>query len=200
MNARAAFLIIALLSTGPAFAQGPASAQIKGQLRLPEFSGLTDKASESVNVTLGPELLGMASRFLSSANPEEAAAKKLVASLTGIYVRNYTFDTDYAYPKADIDGVRRQLSAPGWTRMVETRSRKENTDVDVYVLLDHGRAQGLAVIASEPREFTIVNIVGNIDLEQLHDLQQLGVPDLELETTKKPVPTKPAPAKPAEKK
>ena len=77
--------------------------------------------------------------------------------------------------------------------MVETRSRKENTDVDVYMLIENGRAQGLAVIASEPREFTIVNIVGNIDLEQLHDLQKLGVPDLELEMVRKPA-AKPAPA------
>jgi len=190
MNARIAIVFIALLSTGPAFAQGAVS---KGQLRLPEFAGLSEKASESVNVTFGPEVLGMAVRFLGT-DPEATAAKKLVTSLTGIYVRNYTFDKDYAYPKSDIDGVRRQLSAPGWTRMVETRSRKENTDVDVYMLIENGRAQGLAIIASEPREFTIVNIVGNIDLEQLHDLQKLGVPDLELETAKKPEPAKAAAA------
>jgi len=195
MNARAAFLVTALLALGPAFAQSPVAAQNKGLLRLPTFAGLTEKASESVNVTFGPELLGMACRFLSTDDPEAAAAKKLCTSLTGIYVRNYTFDTDYAYPKSDIDGVRRQLSAPGWTPMVEARSRKENTDVDVYVLIDNGRAQGMAIIASEPREFTIVNIVGNIDLEQLHDLQKLGVPDLEIETTKKPVAAKPAAGK-----
>jgi hypothetical protein len=195
MIARAALLIFALMS-------GPLFAQSKGQLVLPDLPGLTEKASESVNVNLGPELLGMAARFLSSEDPEEAAAKKLVSSLTGIYVRNYSFETDYAYPKADIERVRRQLAAPGWNRMVETHSRRENTDVDVYVLIENGRAQGLAVIASEPREFTIVNIVGSIDLEQLHDLQKLGVPDLQLETGKpstphKPVPAKPAPAKPA---
>jgi hypothetical protein len=189
MNARIAIVFIALLSAGPAFAQGGAS---RGQLQLPEFAGLAEKASESVNVTFGPEVLGMAARFLGS-DPEAMAAKKLASSLTGIYVRNYTFDKDYAYPKSDIDGVRRQLRAPGWTRMVETRSAKENTDVDVYMLIENGRAQGLAIIASEPREFTIVNIVGNIDLEQLHDLQKLGVPDLELETAKKPA-AKPAAA------
>jgi hypothetical protein len=190
MNARIAILFAALLVAGPLFAQGAVS---KGQLRLPEFAGLSEKASESVNVTFGPEILGMAARFLGS-DPESMAAKKLVTSLTGIYVRNYTFDKDYAYPVSDIEGVRRQLSAPGWTRMVETRSKKENTDVDVYMLIENGRAQGLAIIASEPREFTIVNIVGNIDLEQLHDLQKLGVPDLELETGRKPPPPKPAPA------
>ena len=38
---------------------------------------------------------------------------------------------------------------------------------------------GLAVLAIEPKEFTIVNIVGAIDLERLHRLEgQLGVPKL----------------------
>jgi hypothetical protein len=58
------------------------------------------------------------------------------------------------------------------------------------VLIDDDKARGLAIIASEPREFTIVNIVGAIDLEDLHDLEgKFGVPDLEIETA----PKKPAP-------
>jgi hypothetical protein len=186
MNARIGFVIAALLLACPAGA-GP-----KGQLQIPEFSALADKASETVTVTLDSNLLGMAARFLSNEDPEQAKAKKLVSSLTGIYVRHYTFEADYAYPKGDIDGVRKQLNAPGWSRIVEATSKKENTHVDVFVLIDGEKAQGLAIIASEPREFTIVNIVGNIDLEQLHDLEgNFGVPDLEIDTGKKP----PAPEK-----
>ena len=83
----------------------------------------------------------------------------------------------------------RQLNAPGWSRIVEARSKKDSTNVDVFVLIDGEKAQGLAIIASEAREFTIVNIVGNIDLEQLHDLEgNFGVPNLEIETGKKPAP------------
>jgi len=166
----------------------------KGQITLPEFAQLADKASESVTVTLDPQLLGLACRFLDSSDPQQAEAQKLCTSLTGIYVRKYTFDTDYAYPKSDIDGVRKQLSGPGWSRLVEARSKKDQTDVDVYVLIDGGKARSLAIIASEPREFAIVNIVGSIDLEQLHALEgNFGVPELELETGKKPTAEK-APA------
>jgi len=187
MNARVLICLAAVFLAGPVFAQS------KGQLRLPEFATLADKASETVTVTLDANLLGMAARFLSNEDPEQAKAKKLVSSLTGIYVRHYTFDSDYAYPKGDIDGVRRQLSAPGWSRIVEARSKKENTNVDVFVLIDGEKAQGLAIIASEPREFTIVNIVGNIDLEQLHDLEgNFGVPALGIETGKK-APTEKTP-------
>src|SRR3982751_4679178 len=108
MNARIVFTLAALLVAGTACAQS------KGRLNLPEFSGLADKASETVTVTLDSNLLGVAARFLSSDDPEQAKAKKLVSSLTGIYVQHFTFDTDYAYPKGDVDSVRRQLNAPGW--------------------------------------------------------------------------------------
>lgn len=181
MNARIVLCLATVLLTGPALAQ------TKGQLRLPEMAGLANKASESVTVTLDSQLLGLGCRFLNAAEPDEAAAKKVCTSLTGIYVRKFSFDSDYAYPKADIDGIRRQLSAPGWSRIVEARSRKEQTDVDVYLLIEGDKARGLAVIASEPREFAIVNIVGSIDLEQLHDLEgQFGVPELQIESGKKP--------------
>ena len=200
MNARAAFCLIAVLFAGPVLAQNKPGLE-KGQLSLPEFSALNKKASESVNVTFGPELLGMAARFLSSDDPDEAAAKKLVASLTGIYVRNYKFETDYAYPKADIEGVRRQLESPGWSRMVETHNKKENTDVDVFVLIEGGKSRGLAIIASEPREFTIVNIVGSIELDQLHDLEgRFGVPKLDIEAGKPAPAPVPAPAPGVKKK
>jgi len=182
MNARIALCLTALLIAAPALAQQPP----KGLLRIPEFAALADKASESVNVTLDSALLGMGCRFLDASDPEEASAKKLCNSLSGIYVRSYTFDSDFAYPKADVDGVRRQLSGPGWSRMVQAHSKRENTDVDVFMLLDNGKAMGLAIIASEPREFTIVNIVGTIDLEQLHELEgKFGVPALGIEASKK---------------
>jgi hypothetical protein len=160
----------------------PAWSAPKAQLQLPDFEALSAKASESVNITLGPELLGLAVRFLDDRNPADASAKKAVASLRGIYVRSFTFDSDFAYPKSEVDALRRQLSAPGWNRIVGTFSRKADTNVDIYLLTDNGRAMGLALIASEPRQFTIVNIVGDIDLEQLHDIQgRFGVPELDIE-------------------
>jgi len=203
MNARIALRLAApcLMALGLA---SPALAQTKGQLRLPEFAALADKASEMVTVTMDPKLLGIACRFLNSEDPEQASAKQICTSLTGIYVRKYTFDTDYAYPKSDIDGVRKQLSAPGWSQIVGAISKKEQTVVDVYLLIDGDQVKSLAIIASEPREFAIVNIVGSIDLEKLHELEgNFGVPNLEIETGKKPAATvkapKPAPA-PAPKK
>ena len=188
--AAAIALGLGLAATRPALAQAKPSAAarpapLRGQLLLPEFAALADHASEVVNVTLDQRLLGMGCKFLSTEDPEQAKVKKVCTGLHGIFVRHFTFDGDFAYPKADIDKVRRQLSAPGWSQMVNVRSKKEKTDVDVYVLIEGEQAQGLSIIASQPREFTIVNIVGSIDLEQLHDLSNFGVPDLEIEADKK---------------
>jgi hypothetical protein len=190
----AAAMLLAALAPA-ALAQSPPPA--KGLLRLPEFATLADKASESVNVTLDANLLGLACRFLNAAEPEQAEAMKLCTSLRGVFVRSFKFEKDFGYPKADVEGVRRQLSAPGWSRIVEARSNKEQTDVDVFILIERDKAMGLAIIASEPREFTIVNIVGNIDLADLHSLEgKFGVPDLGIEMgkTATPAPT-PAPKK-----
>jgi hypothetical protein len=69
--------------------------------------------------------------------------------------------------------------------LVQTRSRKTRSDVDIYVMLDGKQAIGLALIASEPREFTIVNIIGAIDLDKLHKLEgQFGVPKLDPDAEK----------------
>jgi hypothetical protein len=158
------------------------------RLTLPEFSALNQKASGSVVITLDSAMLGMAARFLDGKDPQDAATKEILGGLKGIYVRSYTFDKDFAYGSADLDAVRRQLSAPGWNRLVETRSQKTHADVDIYIMVEGNQAIGLALIASEPRQFTIVNIVGAIDLDKLHKLEgQFGVPKLDIDPTKPPV-------------
>ncbi len=164
------------------------------RLALPDFSTLSKRASESVTITLDPSLLSLAARFLDSNDPAEAQTIEVIKGLQGIYIRSFTFDADDAYRASDIDSIRSQLSAPGWNRLVETRSRKTHANVDIYIMLEKNQAIGLAVIASEPRQFTIVNIVGAIDLDKLHKLEgQLGVPKLDIDSPKPDSPN-PLPA------
>jgi len=57
-------------------------------------------------------------------------------------------------------------------------------------MVANNQATGLALIASEPRQFTIVNIVGAIDLDKLHKLEgQFGVPKLDIDAPKAPTPS-----------
>ncbi|HEX3912667.1 MAG TPA: DUF4252 domain-containing protein [Steroidobacteraceae bacterium] len=156
------------------------------RLTFPSFAAVAQKASDSVNITLDPAMLALAAKFLGN-DPEDAAAKDVLKGLQGIYIRSYTFDKDSAYQQADIDGVRSQLASPGWNRMMETRSRKNRADVDIYIMVDHNQAIGLALIASEPRQFTIVNIIGAIDLEKLHKLEgQFGIPKIDADQSNPP--------------
>ena len=162
-----------------------ASAAPLAPLKLPDFDSLTGKATQSVNITLDSNLLGLAASFLDSGKPDDAAVKELVAGLQGVYVRSFTFDKDFAYSMADVDLVRKQLAAPGWQRLVGVRSGKEKANVDIYISVDAGRANGLAIISSEPRQLTIVNIVGSIDLQKLHKLEgKFGIPKLQLDESK----------------
>ena len=157
------------------------------RLVLPDFAALAQKATQAVTITLDPGLLSLAARFLNGSDPQDAATREIIKGLQGIYVRSYTFDRDSAYRQEDIDAVRKQLAAPGWNRLVETHSKRTQANVDIYIMLDNNQAIGLAVIASEARQFTIVNIVGAIDLEKLHKLEgQFGVPKLDIDAPKAP--------------
>jgi hypothetical protein len=176
--------ILVLIALASVFSQPVHAAD--GLLKLPAFAGLEEKANESVTITLDAALLGLAGRFLNAEEPDDAAVKEVIQGLTGIYVRSFTFDSDFVYQKSDVDMVRRQLSTPGWQRLVEVRSRKQGSDVDVYMAMEGDKVRGLAIIASEPRELTIVNIVGSVDLQKLHRLEgRFGVPKLQIEEDKK---------------
>jgi hypothetical protein len=155
-------------------------------LKLPSFDSLEKKSSNVVIITLDEKLLGVATRFLDPNSIEDAAVKQIVSGLHGVYVRNFQFDHDFEYPKSDVEIVRKQLSSPGWQQLVKIRSRKDQTNVDVYLMTDGNKANGLAIISSQPREFTIINIVGSIDLDKLHRLEgKFGIPKMELEQPSK---------------
>src|ERR1035441_8860389 len=84
----------------------------------PAFDKLEAKAKEHVEVTLDSNMLQFAGKFLSGQDADQAKAKKIVAGLKGITVRNYTFAKEGEYTAADLDAFREQLKAPGWSRIV----------------------------------------------------------------------------------
>jgi hypothetical protein len=147
------------------------------RLKLPDFSSLAGKAIESVNITLSPWMLHLAGAFIDEKDPDAAATKHLLAGIKSIQVRSYQFATDFAYSSADIESVRKQLSAPGWSQLMQVHHRDKSEDVDVYILVENNLTKGFALISSEPRQFTIVNIVGSLNIDDLPKLQgQLHLP------------------------
>jgi hypothetical protein len=97
-----------------------------------------------------------------------------------VKVRSYKFDADDVYSKADVDAARGQLKGPEWNALVQVHKRDAQEDVDVYVCVqEDGKTCGLAVIATQPREFTVVSIAGSIDIDRLSQLEgEFGIPKL----------------------
>ena len=149
----------------------PAAAQ---RLNL-DFPELEERADEVVDVTLDSDMLRIAAKFLSGHNADEKAIRDMVRGLTGIYVRSYSFDKSGEYDRSLIDRVKRQLG-PTWKPLVQVRSKtKENAYI--YADMRGDKVTGLVIISAEPREFTVVNIVGPIDIERLADLEgEFGIP------------------------
>ena len=149
------------------------------KLKLPDFKSLAGKATESVNISLSPWLLRMAGAFVDEKDADSAATKHLLSGIKSIEIRSYQFASDFEYSPSDIDGVKRQLAGPGWNQLMQVHHREKNEDVNIYLLVENNVTKGFALIASEPREFTIINIVGSIAVEDLPKLEShLHLPKL----------------------
>ena len=163
-------------------ARAQATPAVSGRLQLDSLERLASKASETVNIEVDGFLIKFASAALSDEDPEEKNVKEILAGLKGVYVKSYEFKTEGQFSEADIAPVREQLRAPAWKRLVDLKSRGvEIEDAEVYVATDGDRVEGMAIIAVEPKEITVVNIVGSIDMDKLKKLEgNLGVPRIHI--------------------
>lgn len=175
MRSRLTVLACALLAL-PALA----AAADPGRLQLPDFPGLGKRAAQSVVISLDSSLLHQASGFISErGGANSAEVNDLLKGIRGIYVRSFSFDEPGEYSKADLEPVQAQLRAPGWQPVVSTHDLKQGKNLEIYVRRSGNRTDGLAIIAADPRQLTIVNIVGPVDLARLARLQgQFGIPSV----------------------
>jgi hypothetical protein len=155
----------------------PTAASAQGTRLNLDFPDLAAKASETTDVTLDGPMLRLAGRFLNSNDADERSAKEMISGLSGIYVRSYEFDHEGEYDKSQADRIRQQLG-PSWKKIVKVTSRTKE-DVDIYADTRGDAITGLLIISAEPKEFTVVNIVGPVDLEKLAGLEgQFGIPHI----------------------
>ena len=179
MNIRIPLLAL-LLVLAPALV---ARAQTS-RIQMGGLEHLTAKASQTIDVNIDERLMRLAAKVLDDKDEGERQVKKLVEGLKGIYVRSFEFETDGQYVAADVETIRTQLRAPGWTRLVNVTSKKEGI-LEVYLLFNGDQVGGLAVLHTDDRELTVVNIVGPVDVDKLAKLEgQLGIPELGIESPK----------------
>jgi hypothetical protein len=149
------------------------------------FDKLAARASDTVDVNLDGSLLRFATKFLSDDDKDEAKVKKLVSGLKGIYVKSFEFKKPGEYTAADVDSFRALLHSPDWQRIVGVHSNEDGENVEVYIKNEGKGIGGLAIIASEPKQLTLVNIVGAIDLDSLSELGgHFGIPDVDVDKKK----------------
>ena len=135
---------------------------------------LAAKASNVTEVTLGKNMLAFAAKFMNGKNGDDEATRKLIDGLDGIYVREYEFEKEGEYTSVDVDKLRAYFETNEWSPMVKERERKNSETTDVMVKLVNGEPHGLFVLEAEPKELTIVLILGPVRMEDLGKLKGLG--------------------------
>lgn len=173
----------------------PLWAQSGAQLDMNLYE-LEGKADQVVSVNLEGESLDQGRKLLAIQKGVGKSVKELVKGVKGIYVRKFWFGKKEAYDDQDVDPIRDQLKQPGWAPMIDVRVRPKD-DVAVYSYTENQEMAGVTVLSSDPQEVTVINIVGQVDLEALAELgRQMGIPAMKLATTELPTEkTLPAPEK-----
>jgi hypothetical protein len=180
-------ILVILLCVLPLAAQGP-------KLTF-NLDHLASKAAEKVTITLDGSLLQLGAKFLDNGDPDSAKVKSLVQGLSGLYLRSFEFDKENAFSSKDYEDIQKQLEAPGWSCIVSVRNKRDGENADICLFQKDGKIGGLALVAVEPKQLTVINIIGTIQPEQLKDLKSLGIPEIpalekELDSKKKSAPKK----------
>ena len=124
------------------------------------LDALAAKAKDKAEITLEGPLLVQALQMA----PEKV--RGAVANVTRVAVRHYEFAQTGQYSDTDLDAVRKQVS--NWPRILSVKEEKQN--VEIYMLSQDGKPAGFLLIAAEPKQLTVVHVVGSIDLASLGEV------------------------------
>ena len=153
------------------------------RLRFEKLNGLETRARDVVEVNIDGKLLDLAKRVMVKVNDQDAKkVGQAISGLKGIYVRVYNFENENEYNVADVEEIRSQLNAPGWAKLANVRSKKNNQKVDVYTMFAGDVMSGVAVVVSESKSIAVVNVIGPIDIDLLAEMSgKLNIPKIDIE-------------------
>jgi hypothetical protein len=157
------------------------TAMVRAQDKMPEASAiekdLAAHASDVTEVTLSKQMLSFAAQFMDKDDKDDVQTRKLIEGLDGIYVRDYTFEKEGEITPEMVEKLRAHYATGEWTPMVHERETKNHETSDVMMKMVNGEPRGIFVLTAEPKELTIVLILGPIrmeDLGKLHGIHGLG--------------------------
>ena len=127
-----------------------------------------------IEVNLSGKLIAL----VAKAAKQEPKVAKLIKMLTGVYVRGY--DSDAASFDAMLRHYEDKLKKEKWEVIAKVKEKDET--VQVCMLINQDTIRGIFVMAAEPTQTILVNIVGQIDPERIGELLEslggLGLPQL----------------------
>lgn len=130
-------------------------------------------ATESTNITLEGDTLKLATSFLGD-------DKGPLRNLTGVYVRSFEYAKPGQYKDADLAPLRAYIKTLQWTKIVDVKEATETSEIYLHPL-PNNQLGGLAIVAAEPKEVTVVFIAGVLNMSDLGKLSgNLGIPNIEL--------------------
>ena len=174
MRNRISFLMHGLAIGAVALAASAIAQTSALPLPPPVEKELAARASNVTEVTLGKGMLAFASKFLDGKDKDDQATRRLIEGLDGIYVREYEFDKEGQFSMEEIDKLRQFFETSEWSPLVRERERKSGESTDVMVKLVNGESHGMFILTVEPKELTIVLILGPIRMDELSDLKGLS--------------------------
>lgn len=147
-----------------------------GYLNLDELIENSDDYITS-EIYLQNYILKMIAKVARKSEPDFA---KMLSSIHLIRVLEFEFDeNENKGSKAIASKLVRKLSSGNWDTLVRTRD--ENSNVNISIQSDkEDHIYALAIVSWEDESMTIVNVVGDIDLEMLARLgEQFDIDALE---------------------
>ena len=148
------------------------------EVDLSIFKGLESKAKETSNIDLGPEQMSLLKGFSGLVGSDLG---DVTAGLKRVRVYSLEFDKDGLYNLADAESVRAKVKSDSkWLSLVSVKEKGGFTDIMMHHGAD-GKVDGFLILAAEPRELTVVNIIGLLDMNKLAKLSgKLGIPHIEM--------------------
>jgi hypothetical protein len=142
------------------------------RLQLTNLDKLSEKANHTTEITLDGPMLELAGKFMAmDDDPEAAQLKDIVKNLKGIYIKSFEFDEASQYSQADVEAIRKQLTGPGWGRIVTDVDKRSGEKNEIYLLKNGDQIAGVVILVAEARELTVVNIVGAVPIDKIAALE-----------------------------
>ncbi len=153
------------------------------RLRFENLNYLEEKARDVVEVNIDGKLLDLAKRVLMKTKDQDAKkVGQAISGLEGIYVRVFNFENENEYKTSDVEAIRSQLQTPGWQKLANVRSKKNNQKIDIYTMFTGDVMSGVAVVISESKSIALINVIGPIDIDLLAEMSgKLNIPRIEIE-------------------